>query len=108
MIFPRLGKGISLRRSFLKEFSSRLLQGDPKLTSKVDWLEVIPENFTGRGGSCRRALLEIAERIPIVFHGVSLSIGSVDELDWDYLTEVRKLAREVGARWFTDHISYSS
>lgn len=108
MTFSGLGKGISLRRSFLKEFAERLEQNDPTLTSKLDWVEVIPENFMGRGGFSRRALLKVAEQIPMAFHGVSLSIGSVDELDWDYLSQVKKLAGEVGARWFTDHVSYSS
>src|SRR5690242_6886416 len=108
MSSPGLGKGISLRRSFLGEFADRISRSDFDLTSRLDWVEVVPENFMGRGGFSRRALFEVAERLPLTFHGVSLSIGSVDELDWSYLSQVKKLAQELKAHWFTDHISYSS
>jgi uncharacterized protein (UPF0276 family) len=62
----------------------------------------------GRGGSVRRALLSIAEKLPIAFHCVSLSIGSVDPLNWELLSEVKELAVELRAQWITDHVSYSS
>jgi len=107
-VLSSLGRGISLRRSFLGEFSERLVRGDPKLVSSLDWVELVPENFMGRGGKIRRALSPILEAVPVSFHSVSLSIGSVDPLNWEFLSQLREFARNAGVRWVTDHLSYSS
>ena len=40
-------------------------------------------------------------------HGVSLSIGSTDPLDFDYLAKLRRLAGEVNARWISDHLCWT-
>jgi len=64
----------------------------------VDWFEVISENFLDSQGRPRYVLEQIAERYPVVMHGVSLSIGSADPLDFDYLAKLKRLAREVNAR----------
>jgi uncharacterized protein (UPF0276 family) len=49
----------------------------------------------------------IAERYPLVLHGVGLSIGSVDPLDFRYLAELRTLRDRVRARWVSDHIAWT-
>ncbi len=103
-----LGAGISLRREFLPELSKRAEAGDPEVTNRIRWLEVMPENFIGRGGTVRRALLFLASKFPIAFHSVSLSLGSTDPLDRELLKEVKLLARETGAKWVTDHLSFAS
>jgi uncharacterized protein (UPF0276 family) len=46
--------------------------------------------------------------MPVVLHGVSLSIGSVDPLNRDYLESVRRLAAEVEPAWISDHLCWSS
>jgi uncharacterized protein (UPF0276 family) len=102
------GPGISLRRSFLSELSERLERGDTSVTSRIRWVEAVPENFLGRGGFSRRALLSIAEALPVALHGVSLSIGSVDPLDRDYLAQLGALARDTRARQVTDHFCFAS
>ena len=48
---------------------------------RVDWFEIISENFIAVGGAPRRNLARVRERFPVVMHGVSLSIGSTDPLD---------------------------
>jgi uncharacterized protein (UPF0276 family) len=50
---------------------------------------------------------QIAERYPLVMHGVSLSIGSTDPLDWDYLRELKTLRDRIGARWVSDHLCWT-
>src|SRR5216110_430052 len=50
---------------------------------------------------------QIAERYPVVMHGVSLSIGSTDALDFDYLAKLKRLSREVKARWISDHLCWT-
>ncbi len=73
----------------------------------VDWFEVISENFVDSQGRPRYVLQQIAERYPVVMHGVSLSIGSTDPLDREYLQKLKRLAREVGARWISDHLCWT-
>jgi uncharacterized protein (UPF0276 family) len=73
----------------------------------VDWFEIISENFMDSGGRPRYVLDQIAERYPIVMHGVSLSIGSTDPLDFDYLKKLKRLASEVKARWVSDHLCWT-
>jgi uncharacterized protein (UPF0276 family) len=73
----------------------------------VDWFEIISENFLDSQGRPRYVLDKIAERYPIVMHGVSLSIGSTDELDFDYLARLKRLARQVNARWISDHLCWT-
>src|SRR3954452_13248072 len=96
---PHLGFGVGLRNVHF----SHILQHWPA----VDWFEIISENFIDSGGRPRYVLEQIAERYPIVMHGVSLSIGSTDELDFDYLAKLKKLGREVNARWISDHLCWT-
>jgi hypothetical protein len=58
-------------------------------------------------GRQRYVLQQLAERYKVVLHGVSLSIGSTDPLNFDYLHRLKTLAREVGARWISDHLCWT-
>ncbi|WP_084265955.1 MNIO family bufferin maturase [Actinomadura macra] len=73
----------------------------------VAWFEIISEDFIDSGGYPRHALARIAERYPIVMHGVSLSIGGTDPLDLGYLTRLQRLADATGARWVSDHVCWT-
>jgi uncharacterized protein (UPF0276 family) len=94
-----LGLGLGLRSQHLRY----VLDNWPE----VDWFEVISENFMDSGGFPRYALGQIAERYPVVMHGVSMSIGSVDPLDADYLSRLRRLADATEARWVSDHVCWT-
>lgn len=74
----------------------------------VDFVEIVIENFLGFGGPARAALEAMAAQRPVVMHGLGLSIGSPDPLDLAYVDAVATLAAETGARWTTDHLSYSA
>ena len=58
-------------------------------------------------GRPRYVLDQLAERYPIVMHGVSLSIGSTDPLNFDYLARLKRLADAVDARWISDHLCWT-
>lgn len=73
----------------------------------VDWFEIISENFMDSAGRPRYVLDQLAEQYPIVMHGVSLSIGSVDPLNFDYLRKLRSLADQVQAVWVSDHVCWT-
>jgi uncharacterized protein (UPF0276 family) len=73
----------------------------------VDWLEVITENYLIPGGKPLDYLDRIRARYPLVMHGVSLSIGSTDPLDRDYLSAVRSLSRRIEPAWISDHLCWT-
>jgi len=94
------GFGLGLRT----DFQAQLLVGDAR---PVDWLEVLTENYLVPGGP-PLANLELArERYPLAMHGVSLSIGSSDPLDMDYLTQLSDLARRIEPRIISDHLCWT-
>lgn len=96
-----LGFGLGLRQPHYAEAAAGACDG-------VDWFEVITENFLVAGGNPRRVLRAVREHRPIVLHGVSLSIGSVDPLDEDYLDRLAALCREVEPAHVSDHLCWSS
>lgn len=74
---------------------------------RVDWFEILSENYMHTGGRPLHFLDRIAERYPVAMHGVSLNIGSVDPLDRDYLRRLRALQRRCEARWISDHVCWT-
>ncbi len=94
-----LGFGVGLRSVHF----THILRSWPD----VDWFEIITENFIDSGGRPRFVLDQVAERYPVVMHGVSLSIGSTDPLDFDYLAKVKRLADAIGPRWISDHVCWT-
>ena len=73
----------------------------------IDWLEVVTENYLVPGGKALDYLERIRARYPIVMHGVSLSIGSTDPIDQDYLAAVRALAQRIEPHWISDHLCWT-
>ncbi len=73
----------------------------------VDWFEIISENYLETSGRPLDFLDAIAERYPLVMHGVSLSIGSTDPLNHEYLRQLRELRERVNARWVSDHLCWT-
>lgn len=96
---PNLGFGVGLRTVHF----SHILTHQPQ----VDWFEIISENFMDSGGRPRHVLNQVAEQYPVVMHGVSMSIGSADPLNLDYLRKLKTLADETGARWVSDHLCWT-
>ncbi len=73
----------------------------------IDWLEVITENYLVPGGKPLDYLERIRGRFPVVMHGVSLSIGSTDPIDLDYLAAVKALAARIEPHWISDHLCWT-
>jgi len=96
---PDLGIGVGLR----PEFYPYLTEHWPA----VDWFEVISENFIDTEGKPLYYLDMFAERYPIVLHGVSLSIGSTDPINYDYLSKLKALAKRINAPWMGDHVCWT-
>ncbi len=98
--FPQLGCGVGLRREHFAHVLDR--------TARVDWFEVISENFMVAGGRPRLVLERARECAPVVLHGVSLSLGSVDPLSLDYLKTLADLSRRIEPAWVSDHLCWGS
>lgn len=96
---PRLGLGLGLRSVHFETILSGPRQDI--------WFEAISENFMESGGRPRSVIRALAERYPIALHGVSLSIGSTDPLDKDYLASLKRLADEVHPVWVSDHLCWT-
>ena len=97
---PWHGYGLGLRT----EHFDAVLDEHPA----VDWFEIISENFMVAGGKPRHYLDRVRSRYPLAMHGVSLSIGSTDPLDLDYLRELKQLARHVEPIWISDHLCWTA
>jgi uncharacterized protein (UPF0276 family) len=96
---PPLGYGLGLRAVYYEA----ILADSPA----VDWFEILSENYLVAGGKPLYYLDQIAERYPVVMHGVSMSIGSTDPLDRDYLGRLKRLADRVHPRWISDHLCWT-
>ncbi|WP_456020654.1 MNIO family bufferin maturase [Pseudomonas protegens] len=96
---PSLGYGLGLRSAYYQQ----ILEQSPD----VDWFEVVSENFMVPGGKALHYLDAIAERYPLVMHGVSLSIGGPHALDPDYLKQLKQLAERIKPAWISDHLCWS-
>ena len=55
----------------------------------------------------KKQLLKALEKYPIFLHGLSLSIGSPDSLDFGFLNKVKSFLRETGSPVYSEHLSYA-
>jgi uncharacterized protein (UPF0276 family) len=74
----------------------------------VDWVEIISENFFEPGGRPWAVLEKVRAQVPVVAHGVSLGIGSVDPLSDEYLAALAALVRRIEPAWVSDHLCWGS
>jgi uncharacterized protein (UPF0276 family) len=93
--------GLGLRRALL----GPLRDAAP---GSFDFLELAPENWIGVGGRFKRALEALAERHPLVCHGLSLSLGGPDPLDEAFLQRVRRFLDQHRVPLYSEHLSYCS
>lgn len=96
---PFLGFGLGLRPDYYEEI----------LTTKpdIDWFEILSENYMVPGGKPLYYLDKIREDYPLVMHGVSLSIGSTDPFDREYLVQLAELANRIEPQWISDHLCWT-
>lgn len=95
---PNLGIGIGLRIPHYDD----IFRDKPA----IDWFEIISENFMVDGGKPLEHLHKILEHYPVVQHGVTLSIGGPDPLDFDYLKRLKALTKITKTPWVSDHLCW--
>ncbi|MBL1278598.1 MAG: DUF692 domain-containing protein [Ectothiorhodospiraceae bacterium] len=96
---PFLGYGLGLR----PEYYDTIVETRPD----VDWFEILSENYMVDGGKPLHFLDRIRENYPVVMHGVSMSIGSTDPLNKEYLKQLKQLIARVQPRWISDHLCWT-
>jgi uncharacterized protein (UPF0276 family) len=99
LTLPSQGFGLGLRTVHYEEIAAS--------RPPVDWFEILTENYLVAGGKPLHWLDRIRADYPVAMHGVSLSIGSADPLDMDYLHAVKVLAQRVSPLWISDHLCWT-
>lgn len=95
---PTLGVGLSFRPEIAGSICEHL--------EEFDFLEVMLDNAL-RGVVGPRLWRMLAERLPLVGHGVNSSLGSLGPLDTQYLLRIGDIARRMGCKWFSDHLAFT-
>ena len=91
------GAGLGLRRGLLSA-----LQSEP---GGIDFFEVAPENWIDVGGRFGREFRALTERIPLICHGLSLSLGGPDPLDELFVERVARFLALHDAALYSEHLS---
>lgn len=91
--------GLGLRREMMASVVASPHSG-------VDFWEIAPENWLGLGGRYSRQLAAVAERDPLICHGLSLSIGGPEPLDLDHLRAIVSFMHRHGVELYSEHLSY--
>ncbi|WP_037361796.1 DUF692 domain-containing protein [Asinibacterium sp. OR53] len=89
---------------YRKDFAEAFLQSS---TLQPAFIEVAPENWMGVGGFWNKKFREALEKYPLFTHGLSLSIGSPDELDFAFLKKLKQFLASTGALVYSEHLSYA-
>ncbi len=96
---PSPGFGLGLRTAHYADFLAA--------PQRVDWLELLSDNYLVPGGKPLVMLDRIRADYPVVMHGVALSIGAADGPDDDYLRALKALADRVEPLWVSDHLCWT-
>ncbi len=92
--------GIGFRKDFGEDFLTKKLIAP-------DFVELAPENWIGIGGYWKKILDRVADKYPITCHGLSLSIGSPEELDFGFLKQIKSFLHQYHVNIYSEHLSYS-
>lgn len=93
------GCGVGLRR---EHFGAVLAEH-----ADVPFFEAISENFMAPGGRPRHVLATVRRDYPVLLHGVSLSVGSAEPLNAEYLRRLRELIAWVEPAIVSDHLCFT-
>lgn len=93
------GFGLGLRPEHYLDFVTQ--------PQRVDWLEILSDNYLVPGGKPLYYLDKIREQYPVAMHGVGMNIGSCDPLDLEYVESIKKLADRVNPAIVSDHLCWT-
>ncbi|AWB68049.1 hypothetical protein C2869_17185 [Saccharobesus litoralis] len=93
--------GLGLRRDMLSEFVEQV-------PPQAEFMEVAPENWMTLGGKYAEQFSFLTESQQFVCHGLSLSIGSPDPLDIEFVRAVKQFLDKHNILAYSEHLSYCS
>jgi len=99
--YPVQGAGLGFRRDLIDE----LLADFPE---QVSFMEIAPENWMRVGGRDGKIFRSFTEQHDFIAHGLSLSIGSPEPLDEDFIKEVKTFLEQHDISVYSEHLSYCS
>ncbi|MFI4938308.1 MAG: DUF692 domain-containing protein, partial [Candidatus Berkiellales bacterium] len=94
------GAGIGLRAPHYQD----IIDHKPN----IGWFEIHSENYFGKGGKPHYYLEQIRQDYPFSFHGVGLSLGSVDALNMEHLQTLKNIILRFEPTLVSEHLSWSS
>lgn len=94
------GVGVGLRAQHYEVF----LKHHPE----IPWLEVLADNYLNTQGIPLEKLFTITAHYPVVMHCVGMSLGSIDPINWEYLSHIKALATQLKPAWISDHLCWTS
>ncbi|WP_160716529.1 DUF692 domain-containing protein [Chitinophaga solisilvae] len=89
---------------FRRDFAADIISGK-HITP--DFIEFAPENWMHIGGNWKKILHQVVEKYPVLCHGLSLSVGSPEDLDRDFLRHVKQFLEDYRVQIYSEHLSYS-
>ncbi len=92
--------GIGFRKDFAEEFLNENILSP-------NFIEVAPENWIDMGGYWKKIFDKVTDKYPLLCHGLSLSIGSPDELDWEFLKKLKIFLKQYNVSIYSEHLSYA-
>ncbi|HEV2845543.1 MAG TPA: DUF692 domain-containing protein, partial [Thermoanaerobaculia bacterium] len=94
---PFFGAGVSYRPAWRWEVIRH--------REELGAIECIPDDVAGPAGL--RELLLLRDAVPVLLHGIGLSLGSAEGLDPERLAHVARVAEAVQPPWFSEHIAFT-
>lgn len=96
---PFLGVGLGFRHELKQDLLSH--------TERIDFLELMTEHYIDMPPHKRAEAQELPKRIPLVLHGVELSIGTFGQVDQAHLRKMRQVADWSRSHWVSDHLCFT-
>ena len=94
------GCGLGLRSDFIFDM--------PSIQDKPSWLEIVPENWIDTPKKYQKIFEQIASEYELVCHGLSLSIGSYEDVDMNFLKKLKEFLDRYEIKNYSEHLSFSS
>jgi uncharacterized protein (UPF0276 family) len=75
--------------------------------SEFETLEVMVDHYLAGGAQLRSHIIDISRRVPVVGHGVCLSLATAVAPDEYYLDQVAETLELIGAPWHSEHLAFT-
>lgn len=94
-LLPYLGVGIGLREQIAEKTAS--------YRDHIDAVEIITENYFPP--EKQKDLGRFSNLFPVIPHGVELSLGSAEEINTNYLGNIKNICTLLHASYYSDHFA---